>query len=263
MTDPRHLQIAILTGMLGYGLGWRDFPGPGWIYLLYPLAALGFQWGFCRIFRVGFDVRSPLISSLSLGLLLHTDSAFWAVTAAFVAVASKFLFRVDGRHVFNPTNLAIVITTLATDRVWVSPGQWGLGAFLMVAALLGGVMVLRRTRRGEVTWALLVAWSALVFGRALWLGDPPAIPWLQLQNVALLIFACFMISDPMTVPDHRAARIGFAALVAVVGYVLQYHFYVDEGLFYALALCAPLVPWLNRRLPGTRYRWPGTVPSGR
>ncbi len=263
MNDPRHLQILILSGMLIYGLGWRDFPGPWWIYPLYPLTALAVQREFCRRLRLPFDFRSPLISSLSLGLLLHTQSLLWAVAAATVAIASKFLIRIDGRHLFNPTNLAIVTTLSLTDRVWISPGQWGLGPFLALAAVLGGMMVLHRTRRSDVTWAFLLAWSALVFGRALWLGDPLTIPWLQLQNVALLIFAFFMLSDPMTIPDRRVTRIGFAVLVALAGYVLQYHFYVNEGLFYALALCAPLVPWLNRRLPGWCYRWPRTVPSRR
>ncbi|BCX88585.1 enediyne biosynthesis protein E5 [Methylomarinovum tepidoasis] len=263
MNDPRHLQILILAGLLFYGLGWRDFPGPLWIYAVYPLTALTVQGLFCRALGLPFDFRSPLISSLSLGLLLHTQGVQWAVAAAAVAIAGKFLLRIDGRHVFNPANLGIVAAISLTDQAWVSPGQWGLGVFLALAAVLGGLMVLRRTRRSDATWAFLAAWVALVFGRALWLGDPPAIPWLQLQNVALLIFAFFMLSDPMTLPDRRAARIAFAVIVAVAGYVFQYHLYIDEGLFYALALAAPLVPLLNRRLPGARYLWPRNVPSRR
>ncbi len=256
MKDPRYLQILALTGLLIYGLGWLDFPGPGWIYPTYPAAALIFQWGFSRWAGILFDPRSPLISSLSLCLLLHTGSLLWAIVAAAITVGGKFLLRVDGRHVFNPTNLAIVTLLLLTDQVWVSPGQWGLGTFLGFAAVCMGIWVLYHTRRSDVTLAFLLAWTALVYGRALWLGDPLSIPLLQLQNIGLLVFAFFMISDPMTMPDRRSARIGFAFLVAVVGYVLQYQFYVNEGLFYALAACAPLVPLFNRLLPGERYLWP-------
>ena len=256
--DPRHLQIVTLAGMLAYGLGWLDFSWPSWLFLIYPLSALLFQWLLGRLAGLSFDPRSALISSLSLCLLLHTDTWMWAVFAAAVAIGSKFVLRVAGHHVFNPSCLAIVVTLLATDRAWVSPGQWGLGAFLAFAAVCLGLWVLHHTRRGDVTLAFLAAWSTLLFGRAFWLGDPWSIPLLQLQNAALLIFAFFMISDPKTVPDRRLARIGFALVVAVVGYVLQYHFYVNEGLFYALAVCAPLVPLLNRWLPGDRYVWPAS-----
>ncbi|KXJ40348.1 MAG: hypothetical protein AXA67_10850 [Methylothermaceae bacteria B42] len=257
MKDPRHWQILVLSGLLTYAVGWLGISGIGWVSLSYPLGALAFQWGFSRWARIPFDPRSALISSFSLILLLHTHSLGWAVLAAGIAIGSKFLLRVDGRHLFNPTNLAIVIVLLLTDRAWLSPGQWGQGTFLGFAAVCAGLWVLHHTRRGDVTVAFGVAWMALIFGRAQWLGDPWSIPWLQLQNVSLLIFAFFMISDPMTLPDRRLARIGFALLVAGVGYVLQYHFYINEGPFYALAACAPLVPLLNRRWPGERYKWPG------
>ncbi len=262
--DPRQLQIMALGGMLVYGLGFLDFPGPGWIYLIYPVAALILQWLLCRLVGIAFDFRSPLISSLSLCLLLHTSSWAWAIGAVAIAIGSKFLLRFDGRHMFNPTCLAIVVTLLFTDQVWVSPGQWGLGAFLGFAAVCMGAWVLHHTRRSDITLAFLLAWTGLLLGRALWLGDPLSIPLLQLQNISLLIFAFFMISDPMTIPDRRAARMGFATVVAAVGYVLQYHLYFNEGLFYALAACAPLVPLLNRWLPGERYRWaPEPVIPGR
>ncbi len=256
MKDPRHLQLMALAGMLIYGLGWLDFPGPRWVYLLYPVSALALQWLFCRWRGVRFDFRSPLISSLSLGLLLHTDSWLWVLVAAAITIGGKFLIRVDGRHLFNPTCLAIVVTLLLSGRVWVSPGQWGLGAFLAFAAACMGMWIVHHTRRSDITLAFLAAWSALVFARSGWLGDPAAIPLLHLQSISLLVFAFFMISDPMTLPDRRLARIGFAVVVAVTGYVLQYHFHLNEGLFYALAVCTPLVPLLNRWFPGERYTWP-------
>jgi len=256
MQDPRHLQIVTLAGMLAYGLGWLDFPGPSWLLLIYPLSALLFQWLLGCLAGLPFDPRSALISSFSLCLLLHTDTWRWAVFAAAVTIGSKFVLRVAGRHVFNPSCLAIVVTLLATDRVWVSPGQWGLGVFLAFAAVCMRLWVLHHTRRSDVTLAFLAAWSTLLFGRALWLGDPWSIPLLQLQNVSLLIFAFFMISDPKTLPDRCLARIGFVLVVAVTAYVLQYHCYVNERLFFALALCAPLVPLLNRWLPGKRFDWP-------
>ena len=56
----------------------------------------------------GLGCKSALISALSLCLLLRTDWLALAALAAVVAVGSKFLIRVRDKHVFNPTNLAIV-----------------------------------------------------------------------------------------------------------------------------------------------------------
>jgi Na+-transporting NADH:ubiquinone oxidoreductase subunit NqrB len=84
-----------------------------------------------------FDPKSALISGLSLCLLLRTNDPWLAMLAAVVAVASKFLLRVRGKHVFNPTNFALVAMMLVTGQVWASPGQWGSAAvfaFLLVSA---------------------------------------------------------------------------------------------------------------------------------
>ena len=70
-------------------------------------------------------VLSPLITSLSLTLLLRADTVLLAACAAAIAISSKFLIRYRGMHVFNPANVAIVLMMLASEHVWVSSGQWG------------------------------------------------------------------------------------------------------------------------------------------
>ena len=66
------------------------------------------------------NVRSALISGLSLCLLLRTNRLDLAVLAAVLTIAGKFLFRFRGKHVFNPTNGGLVAMLLLTDQVWVS-----------------------------------------------------------------------------------------------------------------------------------------------
>ena len=96
-----------------------------------------------------------------------------------------------------------------SGEVWVSPAQWGSKlyfAFLM--ACLGG-MVIHRAMRSDVSYAFLLSYVAILAARAVWLGDPWAIPIKQLQSGALLLFTFFMISDPKTTPDSRAGRVLF------------------------------------------------------
>lgn len=257
LADPRAYQIAVLASLLTYGLSALDFHLGASQILVTVATALACQAVLSRwVGLPRFDPKSALISSLSLCLLLRTGSPALAAAAAAVTIASKFLIRFGGKHLFNPTNFGLVVMMLATPRAWVSPGQWGsLAFFAFLTACLGAVVV-RRAARSDVTWAFLASWVGLVAGRALWLGDPLAIPFHQLQSGALLIFAFFMISDPKTTPDSRAGRILFAALVALGGFYGRFWLYEPNSLLYALALAAPLVPVLDRLLPGQRYRWP-------
>lgn len=254
--DPRLYQILVLSSLLVYGVTRLDLEiGPGRALLLLSTALLT-QWACTRLWRLpAFDPRSALISGLSLCLLMRTNSAALAVTAAAVTIASKFVLRIDGKHLFNPTNFGIVAMMLATGGVWVSPGQWGSAAFFgFLIACLGGLVV-NRAARSDVTYAFLAFDLAILFGRALWLGQPLTIPLHQLSSGAFLIFTFFMISDPKTTPDSRAGRILFALLVALGAGYVQFVLYRPNGLLLSLAFLSPLVPLLDRLLPGRRYAW--------
>jgi len=254
--DPRLYQIAALTGLLAYGLLRLDLevrPGRAAIILI---AVLATQYTCTRAWRLpAFDARSALISGLSLCLLLRTNSAALAAMGAVLAVASKFVIRVRGKHVFNPTNFAVV-ALLLTGQAWVSPGQWGSAAFFgFLLACLGGIVV-NRAARSDVTIAFLAAYAGLVFARSLLLGEPMTIPIHRLQNGALLIFAFFMISDPRTTPDRRAGRVIFALLVALGAAFMQFRLFRTNGLLWSLAVFAPAVPLIDWLLPAAPHRWP-------
>lgn len=256
LLDPRLYQIAVLASLLVFGIGVLDF-GVRWQNAVaIVLTAQAVQFLATKAFALPrFDPLSALITSLSLTLLLRTEFVLLAALAACVAIGSKFLVRVRGKHVFNPANVALVSLMLLSDYAWVSSGQWG-SATIGALALSGlGFLVLTRARRAETTIAFLLFFAALLIARALWLGDPPAIPLHQLQNGALLIFAFFMISDPKTTPDTAIGRVLFAAVVAVVAFVIQFIYYVPNGPILALVMCAPLVPAIDALLQGAHYQW--------
>jgi enediyne biosynthesis protein E5 len=257
LRDPRLYQILILSSLLVYGVTWLDLEiKPGRALLLLATALLT-QYACSRAWRLpAFDPRSALISGLSLCLLLRTSSPALAVLAAGVTLSSKFLLRVRGKHVFNPTNFGIVALMLATGgAVWVSPGQWGSAAFFgFLVACLGGLVV-NRAARSDVTYAFLAFYLAILFGRALWLGQPLAIPLHQLESGAFLIFTFFMISDPKTTPDSRAGRILFALLVALGAGFVHFVLFRPNGLLLSLAFLSPAVPLIDLILPGERYVW--------
>lgn len=255
-TDPRWYQIIILSTLLLYGISALDFNIQFQQILVLIATALLSQYIATQLFNVPvFDARSPLISALSLCLLLRSNELIFMGLAAVITVLSKFVLRWRHKHIFNPTNFGLVTMMLLTDAVWVSPGQWGTTPFFaFLIACLGG-LVINRSARSDITYAFLMCYTTIVLSRALWLGDPLAIPLHQLESGALLLFTFFMISDPKTTPDTRLGRLIFACLVALVAAIIRFEFYQPLGILWSLALCSPLVPLIDYYLPGQRYQW--------
>lgn len=256
LRDPRHYQIAVLATLLAYGMTALDFEVSSTQAAVSIGVCLLAQYACTRIWTLpAFDPRSALISGLSLCLLLRSNYLTLVVLAAVVTIASKFVFRFRGKHLFNPTNFGVVFMLAVTGQVWVSPGQWGNVAFFaFLMACLGGLVV-NRAARSDVTYAFIAAYLGFVFARSFWLGEPMAIPIHRLQSGALLLFTFFMISDPKTTPDSRAGRILFAALVAWGAWYVQFRMFRTNGLLWSLALLSMTVPLIDRLLPGERYAW--------
>ena len=253
--DPRLYQIASLSTLLLYGLIWLHFD-ISVIQIAVTLAtALLTQYTGTRFYNLpAFDPKSPLISALSLCLLLRTDHLTVAALASFVAIGSKFVIRWKDKHVFNPTNLALVVM-IGGGLGWISPGQWGQVAWFGFLVACFGSLVVTRAARADVTLSFLSFYVGLLFARAVWLGDPLTIPLHQIESGALLIFAFFMISDPKTTPDSRAGRIVYALIVTLAALYVQFGLFRPNGPLWGLIACAPFVPLIDRLLPAVRYDW--------
>jgi enediyne biosynthesis protein E5 len=262
-SDARHYQILALATLLIFNMGWLDFGARPLNSALAIGAALLTQVACTRWFGLPqLDLRSPLITGLSLSLLLRADAAWLHAAAGVIGIASKFVFRVDGKHIWNPAGFAIVVLLFTSNDVWISPGQWGTAVWF--AALLGffAILVLHAARRSDMALFFLGCHAALLLARAWWLGDPLAIPIHQLQSGSLLIFAFFMISDPRTSPDARLGRFLFAAAVAVLGHYLAFFMQMRPALYIALIAISPLTLLIDRILPAERFAWSRPASQG-
>jgi Na+-transporting NADH:ubiquinone oxidoreductase subunit NqrB len=268
MVDPRNYQIATLSGLLAYGMARLGFDIEP-THVCFLLGSVLITQAVCdglakRTTGKGWpmpNLRSALISGLSLCLLLRTDRPELAVAAGVLTIAGKFLIRFDNKHIFNPTNGGIVAMLLLTKHVWVSPGQWGAAATLGFLIACAGSLVVYRASRSDVTFAFLAFYAVLLIGRSLYLQEPVAIPLHRLQSGALLLFAFFMISDPKTTPNSRMGRVLFGLLVASVAWFIQFRLFGTNGPLWALALCSPMVPVINGVLPGPTYMWAASRPT--
>jgi Na+-transporting NADH:ubiquinone oxidoreductase subunit NqrB len=264
--DARHFQIAALATLLVFNLGWLDFGAKPLNSALAIATALATQALCARVWRLpALDLRSPLITGLSLSLLLRADAAWVHAAAAAIAVASKFTLQIDRKHIWNPAGFAIVVLLFAAPgHVWISPGQWGTSVWFATLVAFAAFMVLNAARRGDVALFFLASHGALLVARALWLGDPLAIPLHQMQSGSLLIFAFFMISDPRTTPDARLGRFLIALAVALTAHWLAFFWQMRPALYVALIALSPLTILLDRIFPADRFAWTGaTAPQHR
>ena len=176
-------------------------------------------------------------------------------TSSFGAEPSALLFAFSGAM---PGCIGIVAMMLLLGRdAWVSPGQWGQMPLIAGYALALAALVLSSAKRLDIALGFLGTFAAILITRALWLGDPMAIPMHQLSSGTLLVFSFFMITDPRSTPDTRAGRIilamGVAALAAwfIIGPNQR------AAPMMALAALSILTPILDRLLPARRFQWGG------
>lgn len=267
--DARVFQLLFQGGLLLAGALLYDFA-------LTPLqVALSFATCMaCQrlwLRHLGLQERgqlSAIVTAMGLSLLVRADNVWVHPLLAVIAISSKFVWRyrfdparpeAGSAHLFNPGNLAAAIAGYLLPGAWLSPGQWGHSAALALGVMALGAVVSSKARRADASWVFLASFMALVGARALWLGINPWSIWHQLDNGALLLFAFFMISDPMTTPRARGQRMAYAALVALGAFAWQYGLFKPNGPVVVLFLASFAVPWLNRRAAGQGkmlgYRW--------
>jgi len=254
--DARLYQIIFLAALLTTGVLLRDFAlRPEQMALTFAaglatqalcIRALGLK-------RVGY--LSAAITCFGLSILLRADTLWVHPLAACIAIGSKFVLRINGKHLYNPANFGVMTSVLLLPGAWISPGQWGTDLALAGWFVVLGALVTQRARRWDISWMFLTAFLGLIAARVLWLGQNPAVFAHQLGNGGLLLFAFFMISDPMTIPNRRSMRIVYALCVAAAAFAWQFVLFKPNALVWALFLCTPLVPVLDRLAPGERFGW--------
>ncbi|MFZ6875022.1 RnfABCDGE type electron transport complex subunit D [Undibacterium sp. Di27W] len=270
--DARWFQILFLSSFLLLGAVARDFA------LTLPQIAACFasglstqalwQWGLRLPGRRQWGAYlSAIISCFGICILVRSQNLWAHPLLACVAMSSKYLLRV-GRadcksHVFNPANLAAFAAWAWTSGTWLSPGQWGASSLTALWFVALGGLVTQRISRWDVSLSFLGSWAVLLAARLIWLDyawDPGAAIWVQqMSNGATLLFAFFMISDPMTTPQHRAARMAYAFSVALAAFVWQFVLFRPHGLIVVLFYASCLVPAINYVFRRPRFEWQRTA----
>ncbi len=268
--DARYFQIIFQSIFLAYGILYLHWNAEWWLYGTYfgisiltqflcsiifnkkPL--LRFSNGWWKKFMM--SIPSSMISSFGLSLLLKTNHWYIAALAAVISIASKYIIRINGKHIFNPSALGIVAILYFTGQAWISPGQWGSNIVILFGVLCLGFIVTTRVQKLDVSLAFLGTFGALLFARQiLYLGWPMDFFVQSISTGSLLLFSFFMITDPKTTPDHPIARILWSMAIAAVAFYLTTFKFMNGAPIWVLVLAQPMVPVLDRLFKAKKFQW--------
>lgn len=267
--DARYFQILFQSIFLSYGIFVLHWQNESWLYLTYFITSIVTQFlcelafgknanPFFESFKKG--IPSILISSFGLSLLLKTNVAWVAMFAAFVSILSKYIIRINGKHVFNPSALGIVAAILFTGKAWVSPGQWGSGIVLLFAVLCLGCIVVTKVQNLCSSLSFIGVFAGLLFIRQIiYLGWPMDYFIQSLSTGSLLLFSFFMITDPKTTPNNTIAKILWCATIATVAFYVATFKFINTAPIFVLVFAQPLVPLLDKLFKAQSFEWINNV----
>ncbi|HXK15068.1 MAG TPA: FG-GAP-like repeat-containing protein [Gaiellaceae bacterium] len=203
---------------------------------------------------------------------------WWIFMAtAAVSLLSKYVIKWKVSHVFNPSNIGLVLCFLLLGRnraepldFWWGPvSLWLLFAFLVIVS--GGLFILSRLK---LLWIAVSFWLSFAAGIAVlaatghsmvarWHLGPitgPYFWWALLSSPEVLVFLFFMLTDPKTTPRGQRDRVVYAVSVGLLAALLiapmTTEWATKVALLGALAIVCAARPLLAL-LPLTRLRLTG------
>ncbi len=188
------------------------------------------------------------------------------VGTAAISLLSKHVVRWRGEHLFNPSNIGLVVCFLALGRNRAAPLDfwWGpTSAWLAVALAVivtGGFAILWRLKLLRVALGFWVSFTAAIGVLALaghtmtarWHLGPISgfhLWWVLVSSPEVLVFLFFMITDPKTAPRSPGGRLVYAVSLGLLAGVLiaptTSEFAAKVALLGALALVCLALPLLR------------------
>jgi Na+-transporting NADH:ubiquinone oxidoreductase subunit NqrB len=184
-------------------------------------------------------LASAYVSGISVGILVRSPEYWPYALCAAISITSKYLIRVDGRHIFNPSNLGMVaMLVLAADTVAGLSVQWGNNLLPLLAVWCFGAAIIASLGRFHITFTYVAAFVLFSVLRAQVTGHPWLSEVAPITGPMYQLFIFFMITDPKTTVRPKWAQALVAFLVAAVEAVLRLMEFVHAP-YYALFLVGP------------------------
>jgi Na+-translocating ferredoxin:NAD+ oxidoreductase RnfD subunit len=233
---PLLITGLVLAAHISFGVldGWEKFA-------VALVAAMATEAVFHKIVTGKWrNVSSAYISGNSAGILVRSPMIWPFALCAAISIASKYVFRFRGTHIWNPTNFGIVIMLLiASDSMAVLSIQWGSNMWAMLAIWIVGLAVISKVKLFHVCAVYVVSFVGFAWLRSVYTGDLFLAEVAPLTGPMYQLFVLFMITDPKTTVSTKKGRMIVAFLIAAVEMVFR----LGEAVyapFYALFIVGPI-----------------------
>jgi Na+-translocating ferredoxin:NAD+ oxidoreductase RnfD subunit len=232
---PIFITLILLVGHLTFGI-LESYQKT----LLAIAASIGAELILSRLFFNKWPIiASAYISGISVGILLRSP-AFWPyAVCSIVSITSKYVLRVKGRHIWNPSNFGIsVMLFLAPETVASLSIQWGNYLLPMIVIWVLGSVIIWRLRRFHITGIYVASFLVFALLRSWMTGSPLLSEIAPITGPMYQLFIFFMITDPKTTVRSKAGQCVTVFLVALLEMVLRLDHVVYAPL-YALFIVGP------------------------
>jgi enediyne biosynthesis protein E5 len=216
--DKRYLAPILVTMVLFVGQVTFGFLESWSRTVLAIGTAIGVEMVLARLFSGSWPhLASSYISGISVGMLVRSP-AFWPYAlCSAISITSKYVLRVDGRHIWNPSNFGVVaMLVLAADTVAGLSVQWGNALLPIFVVWCFGSVIIYSLGRFHITATYVVSFVAFAFIRALVTGHPFLSEVAPVTGPMYQLFIFFMITDPKTTVRSFRGQCLVAFLVAAV-----------------------------------------------
>jgi len=232
---PLFITFILLVGHLSYGI-LESY----WKTGLSIVTALVIELILGRIFfGKWLNLASAYITGISVGILVRSPAAWPYALCSAISIMSKYVLRVKGRHIWNPSNFGLSVSFfLAADTMAGLSIQWGnYKAPLIVIWVLGSIIIYR-ARRFHISATYVVSFFVFAFLRSWITGDPWASEIAPITGPMYQLFVFFMITDPKTTVKSKLGQCVVAFLVAFAEFIFRL-MQVVYAPFYALFFVGP------------------------
>jgi enediyne biosynthesis protein E5 len=198
-------------------------------------------------------LASAYVSGISVGILVRSP-AFWPYAlCSLLSITSKYVLRVKGRHLWNPSNFGICVMLLLAPEVVASLSvQWGNYLLPMIVVWILGSLIIWQVKRFHICATYVVSFVLFAWVRSWITGHPFLAEVAPITGPMYQLFIFFMITDPKTTVQTTWGQYVVAFLVALVEMVLRLYESVYAPL-YALFLVGPTTNlieiWWHSRQP--------------
>ena len=161
------------------------------------------------ILNVPTNHESAFITGLILTLIVSPASSvseLWTLGAiASIAMGSKYIFAIRGKHIFNPAGIAVVISGFMFEQ----GASWWIGTITMVPfVVFGGYFLVRKIAREDMAFSFVFSVLSIGLSYALFQEFDILTTLDQIVlSSGLLFFATVMLTEPRTTPPTRRLRI--------------------------------------------------------